>query len=175
VYRRIEGYRVTRGRLPGGDAGTKKTLALMRRLALEGSTQMEVREAAIGVLRQSGAQPHDHRAETAALFNFVRDRVRFTGDIVGVETLQGPRYTLHVMAGDCDDRATLLASMMRSVGIPADLNFRVVAANPRVPRSFSHVYVTAKLGGKTIALDPTYPTNVPGFEPPHSRVGDFRL
>ena len=147
----------------------------MRRLALEGSSQMEVREAAIGVLRQAGVPTHNPAAETAALFRFVRDRVRFTGDIVGVETLQGPRYTLHVMAGDCDDRAVLLASLMRSVGIPAELAFRVVAANPRAPRSFSHVYVTAKLNGKTVALDPTYPTNVPGVEPPHSRVGDFPL
>jgi hypothetical protein len=175
VYRPIEGFQVTRGRLPGGDAGTKKTLALMRRLALEGSRNMEVREAAIGVLRQAGVQPHDHRAETETLFRFVRDQVRFTGDIVGVETLQSPRYTLRVMAGDCDDRATLLAALMRSVGIPADLNFRVVAANPRTPGRFSHVYVTARMGGKTIALDPTYPSNRPGFEPPHSRVGDFRL
>jgi transglutaminase-like putative cysteine protease len=122
----------------------------------------------------AGVEPHDHSGEVGAIFAFVRDRVHFVRDILGVETLQGPRYTLHVMAGDCDDRATLLAAMIRSLGIPAEVSFRVVAANPST-RAFSHVYVTTVMGGKRVALDPTYATNRPGFEPPHSRMGDFRL
>jgi hypothetical protein len=172
VYERVGGFRVTRGVLPGGDAGTRTTLGLMQRLALEGSRDVAVREAAIDAVRMAGVRPHDHRGETFALFEWVRDRIRFTRDILNVETLQGPRYTLHVMAGDCDDRATLLAAMMRSIGLPAD--FRVSASNPNT-RAFSHVYVVTRMNGRAVALDPTYPNNVPGFEPPRSRFGDFRL
>ena len=174
VYVPVGGFRITRGTLPSGEAGTRKTLQLMQRLALEGSRNVTVREAAINAVRQAGARPHDHEAEAFALFAFVRDRVRFTRDILNVETLQGPRYTLHVMAGDCDDRATLLAAMMRAIGLPADLSFRVSASNPN-SRAFSHVYVVARIGGKVIPLDPTYPNNMPGFEPARSRFGDFSL
>ena len=175
VYHRIGGFQVTRGRLPQGVAGVTKTLALMRALALEGSRDVEVREAAIGAVRRAGVPAHDHRGELFALFRFVRDGIRFTRDIDGVETLQSPRYTLEVGAGDCDDRATLLAALARSIGLPVELRFRVAAANPGAPGRFSHVYVTALVGGKLIALDPTYPNNQPGFEPPNTRVGDFRL
>jgi transglutaminase-like putative cysteine protease len=175
VYRRIGGFQVTRGQLPPGVAGVTKTLALMRRMALEGSRDVEVREAAISAVRRAGVAAHDHRSELFALFQFVRDGIRFTRDIHGVETLQSPRYTLELGAGDCDDRATLLAALARSIGLPVELKFRVVAANPGAPGRFSHVYVTANMGGRVIALDPTYPGNRPGFEPPNSRVGDFPL
>jgi len=175
VYYRVGGYKVSRGTLPSGDAGTRKTLGLMRQLALDGARQPEVQAAAVSIVRQAGAPPHDHMAELIALYRFVRDQVRFTDDPVNVEKLQGPRYTLEVLSGDCDDRATLLASLARSIGIPADLRFRVVAANPR-NRAYSHVYVMARLRGRDIALDPTYPENQPGREYSRgSRVGDYRV
>lgn len=160
------GAKVTRGRLPGGDAGTRKTLGIMRQLAEQGAKDVTVREAAIAVVRSAGARAHDAAAELRALFVFVRDAVRFTSDVVGVETLQGPRYTLQVLAGDCDDRATLLVALARSIGIAADLSFRAVAINRNAPGAFSHVYVVAKVAGKRIALDPTYSQNLAGWEYP---------
>lgn len=148
----------------------------MRSLALEGSRQLEVREAAIEAVRQAGVRSHDHRGELGAIFRFVRDRIQFVDDIRGVETLQGPRYTLHVMAGDCDDRATLLAAMLRSIGLNADLRFRVIGVDPRHPGRFSHVYVVAVISGRELALDPTYARNRPGWQHPSpSRLADFRL
>jgi len=167
MYERLGGFKVSRGTLPAGDAGTGKTLAIMRKLALDGSKQVEVREAAINIIRSAGAPPHDRWAELRALFEWVRDRVRFTADVAGVETLQGPRYTLHTMAGDCDDRATLLVALARSIGVPADLRFRVIAANTQAPRGFSHVYVVANMGGRTVPMDPTYSQNPLGWQYPH--------
>lgn len=158
---------VTRGRLPAGDAGTRRTLEMMRSLAAEGSKDVRVRETAIAILRSAQARAHDNVAELRALFQFVRDRIRFTSDILGVETLQGPAYTLRVMAGDCDDRATLLVALARSVGLPVDLSFKVVATNARAPGRFSHVYVVGTVGGKRIAMDPTYGDNRLGWEHPH--------
>lgn len=175
VYRQISGFQIRRGSLPSGDLGTRKTLEAMRQLAVQGSKTLEVREAAINAVRDAGVGPHAPVRDLGALFRFVRDRIRFTNDIVDVETVQSPRYTLHMMAGDCDDRAVLLAAMARSIGIPADLSFRVVAATPGT-RRFSHVYVVASLGGRKIPLDPTYPENEPGREYARSsRMGDFRL
>ena len=161
------GHRVTRGTLPSGDAGTKKTLAIMRELAEEGARDLNVRETAIAIVKAAGAAAHDNVAELQALFQFVRDRVRFTSDILGVETLQGPAYTLRTRAGDCDDRAVLLVALARSIGIPADFAFQVVALRPNAPRAFSHVFVVASLKGKRIAMDTTYPVNLMGWQYPH--------
>jgi transglutaminase-like putative cysteine protease len=174
VYETISGYSITLGKLPPGDAGIKKTLEMMQQLSRAGALRREVRETAIEVVRDAGTAPHDSLGELAALFAFVRDRVRFTGDIAGVETLQAPHYTLRVMAGDCDDRAVLLVAMARSIGLPAGLRFRVIGANPSRPGRFSHVYVVANVKGKDVALDPTYPSSKMGWQhPTPSRIGDF--
>lgn len=176
MYERVGGFTVRRGLLPSGDRGTRKTLSYMRALAIAGSKEREVREAAIDALNRAGVRDHDPVAELGALFRFVRDDIRFTGDVVGVETLQGPRYTLHLMAGDCDDRAILLAALARSIGVPAELRFRVIGADPRRPARYSHVYVVAQVGGKQIPMDPTYGENRMGWQVPRpSRLGDFRL
>lgn len=116
-------------------------------------------------LRNSGVRPHDHRGEAVALFRFVRDRIRFVNDPVGIETLRGPRATLELGGGDCDDKATLLASLLGAVGIPS--SFRVVAADRATPHAFSHVYVVAHVAGKDLPLDPTYPRTPPGWQLPH--------
>jgi len=176
VYETVGGYTITTGKLPPGDAGIKKTLEIMQQLSRAGALRREVRETAIEIVRGSGTAPHDSLGELAALFAFVRDRVRFTGDIAGVETIQAPHYTLHVMAGDCDDRAVLLVALARSIGLDAKLRFRVIGANPRRPGTFSHVYVVATVRGKDVALDPTYPSSLMGWQHPRpSRIGDFPL
>ncbi len=134
-------------------------------MAQEGAKDQLVRETAINVVRDA-AREHDPISQLAALFRYVRDHVMFIGDVAGVETLQSPRYTLHVMAGDCDDRAILLAALLRAIGIGADLSFKVIAANPAQPGAFSHVYVVARVGGQAIPLDPTYHSNAIGYEFP---------
>jgi hypothetical protein len=174
MYESSSGFSITLGRLPSGDAGTHKTLAIMQQLARAGALRRDVRETAIGIVRHAGTAPHDTHGELAALFAFVRDQVRFTGDIAGVETLQAPHYTLRVMAGDCDDRAVLLVALARSIGLNASLRFRVIAANPSRPGTFSHVYVVANVRGQDVALDPTYSTSRPGWQHPGpSRIGDY--
>ena len=152
------------------------TLGLMQRLAVSGSKDLEVRSAAIAALDRSGAPAHEPLAALGAIFRYVRDRIRFVPDPVGVQAVQSPRATLGFGAGNCAQRATLLAAMARSIGIPAALRFRVIAAHPRFPRQFSHVYVVASLGGKQIALDPTYPENRVGYQyPRRTRTGDYLL
>jgi transglutaminase-like putative cysteine protease len=153
--------RVHRERLPSGDPGTRRTLEIMRRLTHEGATDPTVRAASIAAL--TNVRSHDARGEIASLFRFVRDRVAFRRDPVRTEWLQAARHTLSLAAGDCDDRAVLLAAMLRSVGIPAW--FRVVALDRSRPTTFSHVYVVVKMGDQVIPLDPTYPENAVGMMP----------
>lgn len=137
----------------------------MRRLTHQGMREVEVQSAAMEILRRAGVRPHDHRGEVAALFQFVRDRIRFVNDVAGVETLRGPRATLTMGGGDCDDKATLLASLLGAVGIRS--SFRVVAVNGSDPGRFSHVYVVAHLGKRDIPLDPTYQGTPVGWQLPN--------
>lgn len=154
-----------RGHLAGGDRGTQQTLEIMRGLAHQGARDLPVRTTAIRVIRSAGVEPHDHVGEAHALFRFVRDRIHFVNDIAGVETLQGARATLSIGAGDCDDKATLLASLLGAVGIRS--SFRVIAANRRSPGRFSHVYTVAHVGGRDLPLDPTYERTPPGWQLPN--------
>lgn len=150
--------------LPNGDQGTRKTLAEMRRLVSDGSRDMVVREAVVRAIEAANASGHDVRGQADAWFYFVRDRIRFVNDPVGAEWLQSPRVTLNLRAGDCDDRSTLLAAGLASIGIPS--RFKVVALNRRFPGTFSHVYVEANIKGASVPYDSTYPDTVAGFEPP---------
>ena len=166
MYRYQGGFRTALGTLPPGDQGTRKTLEHMQAFAQQGAKDLGVREAAINAVRSYGAAEHDATSQLEALHRFVRDQILFVGDIAGVETVQSPRYTLHMRAGDCDDRAVLLAALARSIGIPAQLKFKVIAANPSQPGTFSHVFVVANVRGQDIALDPTFHGNPIGYEYP---------
>lgn len=132
---------------PAGFRGTKKTLAYMRRLARRYSTHPLLRALSLKIVRQAQIKPRDYTGEARALFSYVRGRVRFTRDTQGVETLQTPVYTLRLGAGDCDDIAILLATMLLSVGhVPM---FRVVDLGG----GWSHVYLVDRLGSALVPLD----------------------
>lgn len=122
--------------------------------------------AAARILRDAGVRGHDYVGEVRALFMFVRDRVRYTRDPVGVELLQTPTRVLRERVGDCDDKSILLAALLRAVGHPARVAFRAIAANPFFPGQFSHVYVIARVGQREIPLDPTPPKARMGWEYP---------
>jgi transglutaminase-like putative cysteine protease len=152
------------------------TLEWMRRFAVAGAKDPEVRSAAIQALDQAGASSHDPFAALGAIHRWIQDRIDFLPDPIGKQRIQSPRNTLETGAGNCAQRASLMAAMVRSVRIPAQLRFRVIASNPRLPRAFTHVYVMARVGNKAVALDPTYRETPAGYEYPiRSRVGDFPL
>ena len=100
--------------IPNGRAGIVQTLAQMRAYADEYKVTPLVRETATRLVKTLPQK--DYFNEIRALFNYVRDSIRYTRDIYGVETVQTPQYTLEHRVGDCDDKATLLASLLESIG-----------------------------------------------------------
>ena len=165
---------VARGFMPPGPAGTAMTLRLMRQLSLSGARDSVVRDAATSIIKNARVPANDHRGEMDALFKFVRDKVRYVRDPVGVELIQSPRRTLTNLTGDCDDKTTLLAALLSSIGHPATMRFRVIGTKKN--QHYSHVYLVARLGKKDVPLDPT-PTGVAmGWEFPRPMMkGDFAL
>lgn len=134
--------------IPPGREGVRSTLKLMARLAREGKKSLPVRLAALQLVES--LPQRDWPAEVAALFQFVQDRIRYVRDVRGVETLQTPEQTLQLKQGDCDDKATLLAALLLSIGHPA--RFHAVGFRRD---SFAHVYPETRIGGRWVALETT--------------------
>jgi transglutaminase-like putative cysteine protease len=129
----------------------------MVQLVRQYKSHPQIRQTALDLV---GAIPGKNwRAEVEAIFAYVRDQIRYTRDINGVETLQTPLVTLQVEQGDCDDKSTLLAALLEAVGHPT----RFVAIG-RMPDQYSHVFVQTLLGNKWVSLDPTMPVGV-GWTP----------
>lgn len=135
--------------LPEGPKGTNTTLRLMSELVRRYKTEGQVRDTALSLV--AGLRQKDWVGEVSALFYWVRDSIRYVRDIQGVETLQTPLVTMEVETGDCDDKSTLLATLLASIGHPT----RFVAAGYAKPGVYSHVYVETRLGSRWIPLDAT--------------------
>jgi transglutaminase-like putative cysteine protease len=148
------------GEIPPGEPGTRATLHAMRELVKRFKTASQVRETALTLIR--GLPPKAYAAEVRALFEYVRDAIRYVRDIAGVETLQTPVATLELEAGDCDDKSALLAAMLESIGHPT----RFVAEGYRSPGHYSHVYLQTRVGQQWLSLDPTVSTATVGWAPP---------
>jgi transglutaminase-like putative cysteine protease len=145
--------------IPNGPAGIRTTLHLMANLASRAKTTPQVRELALSIV---GLVPgKNFRGEIDRIYTWVRDSIRYTRDVRGVETIQTPAKTIEYMQGDCDDQVTLLAALLESIGIEA--RFKAVGFTPG---HFQHVYLEARDNGEWIALDPTEQV-APGWAPPN--------
>jgi transglutaminase-like putative cysteine protease len=80
------------------------------------------------------------------------------------------REVLRRGSGDCDDKVTLLCSLLTVAGY----NSRFVAGG-YAPDDFAHVWCEAELNGQWVALDPTKEDAAPGwFYPfPHQLVWEI--
>lgn len=145
--------------IPNGAAGVRVTLAAMAKFARNGARAPVVRETALNVI--AALNQKDYRGEMTSLHRFVRDSIRYVRDVHNVETVQTPEKTLEYSAGDCDDKSTLLASLLLSVGHPA----RFVAVGKQWGQ-YSHVYVESLLGTRWVPLESTEPVEA-GWKPPN--------
>jgi transglutaminase-like putative cysteine protease len=142
--------------IPSGAAGIRATLKIMRELVREYKTNVQIRDFAARLVQDLPQK--DWAGQVERLHAFARDGVRY---VDGVETVQTPLVTLQVRYGDCDDKATLLATMLKSIGHPA----RFVAVGFTEPGRFSHVYVETLIGRRWIPLETTMPVAA-GWNPP---------
>lgn len=163
--------RMTLTPIPGGDAGTRKTLEKMKEIVWKSVRHHQhgpvIREAMIAAILKNGCAPKDYVCEYKAAHEFVRDKIRWTRDARRHETLVWPARTLMIGAGDCDDKSMLESAMLLMVGFPG-VGFKAIAANPEIPDQYTHVYVIADPTGKGkwIASDPTVSGAKLGWESP---------
>jgi predicted transglutaminase-like cysteine proteinase len=125
-----------------------------------------------------------------ALARFVQKEVRYVAIEIGIGGYQ-PHYageTLSKRYGDCKDKATLLSSMLRELGVdsyyllinsergvvppdfPSPLDFNHVILAIRLPTDASGADLYATLDhpqlGRLLFFDPTDPLTPPGYLPP---------
>jgi transglutaminase-like putative cysteine protease len=134
--------------IPNGKAGTLATLKIMRGLVRRYKTAPAIRTLAQTLTRNIPQK--NYTREVDKLFRLVRDKVRYVKDVAGVETIQTPIQTLKLGSGDCDDKSTLIASLLESIGHPT--RFVAVSFNGI---GFSHVFVQTKIGPKWVSLETT--------------------
>lgn len=146
-----------------GLPGIFQTLATMRAMVSRYKVDPSIRHAAVNVVYLTPEK--DEYAEVQAIFEFVRDHVRYLKDVNGVETLATPDKTLQMLIGDCDDQTVLLASMLESVGYPT----RFIVAGYSDTESLEHVYMQVLVRGEWIDCDPTEREPL-GYAPPNPLV-----
>lgn len=152
--------------LPMGTRSARATIAAMRRLVNTWKTSPEIINAAQSIVFLTPRK--DAIAELTALFEWVRDHVRYTADVYGVEVLSNPWLTLQRRVGDCDDSSTLFATLAEAVGYPT----RFVIAGYERPGYFEHVYVQAWALDRWIDADATEMRPL-GWAPPNPVTLDF--
>lgn len=158
----------------------------MRDLALA-ITGKGARDVAIGkqTIHVKGANcpPRDGACETEAIYKWVKDYVRYTGDVApvvmpngeieGVDLFQTGLRTAQMRGGDCDDHSVLAATLLTLNGIPA--KFRITA--PSKSADWAHIYPLSGLPKtrptKWVPIDTTLPGEMFGREAPFGKSRDF--
>ncbi len=125
-----------------------------------------VRELALSLIRSLPQK--DYVGEARALHNYVKNSIRYVRDIADTEVLQTPLKTLEYGQGDCDDKSTLLAAMLESIGHTTRFH-----AMGFTKGSVSHVTVEDLLNGRWVALETTEPVGM-GWLPPGIRESIYR-
>jgi transglutaminase-like putative cysteine protease len=146
--------------LPEGVDAVRATLRLMVKLARTYRADVGIIETAQRVT--AGLPSKDYRGEIRALHVYVRDRVRYVRDPRGVEKVQSPKRTLEIGSGDCDDKATLLAALLESIGFATRYVGLGFNDGP-----YSHVILEVRLGTRWEPLETTVAGAEAGWAPPN--------
>lgn len=144
--------KITRLKLHDGEAGVRQTLKLMGRLVREYRANPTIYGLARSLIQK--VPQKSWRGEVDQMFYFVRDDIRYVKDPVGAEAVQLPTITLSIKSGDCDDKVTLLSSLLESAGHPT----RFCAVKVDGKDRYSHVFLQTKIGKSWwVSLETTEP------------------
>jgi len=134
--------------IANGNTGIRQTLKLMSKLTKAYKASPIIRELALSLTKT--LKQKNYWGEVAALHHYVKEEIRYIKDIREVETIQSPVQTLRLRQGDCDDKSTLVASLLESIGHRT----RFVAVGFS-PKSLSHVFVQTRIGNKWVSVECT--------------------
>lgn len=99
----------------------------------EGKRDPVVRQVLGDILKDIDEK--DYEGELLAIFQWVRENIRYTRDPHNVELFQRARRIMELGLADCDCLSILLGSMVQSIGYP--LRLRVIGVSSPEPE---HIY-----------------------------------
>jgi len=132
--------------IPSGFAGTRATVQRMHDFAYKGKIDLQLQQIADSIVEKSGCGNREYECKAKAIYDFVKNYIRFERDPFGVEMVQEPFVTLKRKAGDCDDHATLLAALYGSIGFP--YGFKTIKSDKTRRDEFSHIYTVVDIPNK---------------------------
>jgi hypothetical protein len=123
--------------------------------------------AALETIRSSGGTPAD---QVLRALQYVQEEIRYTSIAIGRGSYEPapPELVMERRFGDCKDKSLLLATMLNSLGVEAQvalvhsLRGRALAGSLPTPYAFDHAIVRAVVDGSVYWLDPTAATQ---YEP----------
>jgi transglutaminase-like putative cysteine protease len=151
--------------IPTGPAGIAETLDRMARIVREYRRNATIRQLAIEIRQAARVPAKDWLGEVRALHRFVSTYITYVRDVRDAETLTVPTLTLKNRAGDCDDQAMLLASLLEALGHPT----KFVAMGFGEPQQFTHVLTETLVGQRWLPVETTVACRV-GWAPPGQRA-----
>lgn len=130
----------------------------LRQMVNRYRTNQLIREKAVSIIREAGCPPKGRLCQMVAIARWVQVHVDYVNE--PEETFQSPIRTLTWRAGDCDDHAALVATLIESIAIPSKL------AALEWRGQYRHIYPQGILmlgrgqPPRTIHLDTTLKTDV---------------
>lgn len=159
-----------------GDTAIYNTINKMKSIIAQSSRNPYIREWVASIV--SGVEVNNKEQEAEAVYNFVRDNVRYTKDPLGFEYIQTPPVLLESIgqyrrgkgarpAGDCDDMTVLSLTLLKAIGFHVAI--KVVSFHPN--KKFGHVYGLVQIGYEWVPYDCVRPDASMGWESQgHTRV-----
>ncbi|MGH7175767.1 MAG: transglutaminase-like domain-containing protein, partial [Tepidisphaeraceae bacterium] len=143
----------------------EERLASIQQLVHKSVQDPEMRKLALSITAQ--CPERDGECEARAVYAFVKDNVRYTGDVApikfpngeveGIDLYQSARRTLEFGGGDCDDQSVLIATLLALNGITPRLRVMKEGKSD----DWSHIFPLAGLPkmspSEWVALDTTLP------------------
>jgi hypothetical protein len=100
-----------------------------------------LKEFTLGVIRDAGAASRAEYDQALAIGEWVQRNIFYVHETR--EVFQRPQTTLRLMAGDCDDFAVLICSMLATVGIREKLCILKTGKGSGGPMRYSHIFAVA--------------------------------
>jgi len=175
-YAQVMGVPQSEEYIGTGDTAIYRTVDKMKSIIIDSSKNVYVREWAKKIVAR--VEVNKKQAEASAIFNFVRDNVRYTKDPYGFEYVTTPPVMLEDIrlytegrgerpVGDCDDMTVLSLSLLKSIGFQVAI--KVVSFTPN--KKFGHVYGLVRIGYDWMPVDCVRPDQSIGWESKgHTRV-----
>ena len=175
-YAQVMGVSRTEEYIGTGDAAIENMVQKMKNIINISSKNPYVREWVKNIVAR--VDVNNKKGEASAIFNFVRDNIRYTKDPYGYEYIHTPSATLEDIRlfhdskgerpnGDCDDMTLLGLSLLKSIGFETAI--KVVSFYES--GQYGHVYGLVKIQQNWVPFDAVRTNSYLGWESSgHTRV-----